>query len=95
MNDIRRGDWPDDLSQVIYIDGFGNAVTGLRAGGIPARARIVVAGREIDHAGTFSDVSLGGAFWYENANGLTEIAVNRGNAAETLGLTVGTEVTIA
>ena len=95
VDDMRRDDWPDDLSQVIYIDGFGNAATGLRAGGVPATARMVAAGMEIDHARTFSDVSLGRAFWYENANGLAEIAVNRGNAAETLGLTVGTEVSIA
>jgi S-adenosylmethionine hydrolase len=94
VDDIRQLDWPDDLSQVIYIDGFGNAMTGLRASGVSAKARIVVKGTEIDHARIFSDVSMGEAFWYENANGLAEIAVNRGNAAGSLELTVGTEVII-
>ena len=94
VDEIRQRDWPEDLSQVIYIDGFGNAMTGLRASGVPATARIVVKGTEIDHARTFSDVSMGEAFWYENANGLVEIAVSRGNAASTFGLAVGTEVTI-
>ena len=42
VDDIRQPDWPDDLSQVIYIDGFGNAMTGLRASGVSAKARIVV-----------------------------------------------------
>ena len=94
VEDIRQRDWPDDLSQVIYVDGFGNAMTGLRASGVSASARIVVKGTGIDHARTFSDVSMGEAFWYENANGLVEIAVSRGNAASSLGLAVGTEVTI-
>ena len=79
---------------MIYIDGFGNAMTGLRASGVSAKARIVVKGTGIDHARIFSDVSMGEAFWYENANGLAEIAVNRGNAAGFLGLTVGIEVII-
>jgi hypothetical protein len=26
----RRADWPDDLSQVVYVDQFGNAITGLK-----------------------------------------------------------------
>ena len=94
VDDIRQPDWPDDLSQVIYTDGFGNAMTGLRASGVPVTARIVVTGATIDYARTFSDVSMGEAFWYENANGLVEIAVNRGNAAGSLGLTLGTEVKI-
>ena len=33
-------------------------------------------------------VAPGAAFWYENANGLAEIAVNRGSAARTLRLPI-------
>lgn len=40
-------------------------------------------------------VAPGGAFWYENANGLAEIAVNRGSAAQTLGLSIGSITGIA
>ena len=40
-------------------------------------------------------VASGGAFRYKNANGLAEIAVNRGSAARTLGLSVGSIVGIA
>ena len=36
----------------------------------------------------------GTAFWYENANGLAEVAVNCGRADETLGLTIGSEIFI-
>jgi len=92
---IRRPDWPDELHQVIYIDGFGNAMTGIRAAAIPPGARLEVAGRRLDHATTFSEVPFGRAFWYENANGLAEIAVNRGRADDVLGLAAGIAVKIA
>ncbi len=87
-------DWPDDLQEVIYVDHFGNAMTGMRSSTVPSSARLRVAGREIDHARTFSAVPKGEAFWYENANGLVEIAVNQGEAGKILGLTIGTPVEV-
>ncbi len=88
----RRDDWPDDLPRVLYIDRFGNAVTGLRAGAVAASTVLRVNGRELPRAVTFSSVDAGQAFWYENANGLVEIAVNRARADVTLGVEVGTAV---
>ncbi len=44
---------------------------------------------------TFTDVPPGTAFWYENANGLAEIAVNGGRADGALGLAVGTTIEVA
>ena len=87
-------DWPDDLAQVIYIDGFGNAMTGLRALGLTAKTRLKAGDRSLTRARTFSDVTVGEAFWYENANGLAEIAVNKGRADQALGLKVGDPVDI-
>ena len=90
----RRPDWPDDLARIVYIDHFGNAITGLRAAGLAANAAIEAGGQTLSRARTFSDVEEGGAFWYENANGLAEIAVNRGRADATLGLALGDKVTV-
>ncbi len=87
-----QGDWPADLAQIIHVDAFGNAVTGLRAEGVPPGARLEVAGRHLAWARTFCEVPEGEGFWYENANGLVEIAVNCGNAAQSLGLAPGTGV---
>lgn len=86
------GDWPDDRPAVVYVDSYGNAMTGLRAARLPADAVLAAAGRRLRRARTFSDVPPGAAFWYENANGLAEIAVNRGAAARAFGLRVGTPV---
>ena len=88
-------DWPDDLPQIVYVDGFGNAMTGLRAAGLAPDCRLRSGGREIAAARTFSAVAPGEAFWYENANGLAEIAVNRGRADQVLGLEVGSPVEVA
>ena len=90
----RRLDWPDDLGEIVYVDHFGNALTGLRASMLPAEARLAVAGRALERATTFSDRPPGTAFWYENSNGLAEIAVNRGRADRDLGLIVGSAVQI-
>lgn len=85
-------DWPDDLAEVVYIDGYGNAMTGLRADAVTAPRRLRVAGRWLPWARTFSDVSTGQAFCYENAFGLIEVAVNQGSAATTFGLYTGMPV---
>jgi S-adenosylmethionine hydrolase len=89
----RRPDWPDDLPEIVYIDHFGNAMTGMRAEPLKA-AELSAGGRVFERARTFGDRPAGEAFWYENSNGLAEIAVNRGRADRDLGLAVGMPVAI-
>lgn len=85
--------WPEDLAEIVYIDHYGNGVTGLRAGA--AQSQAVRVGEEVlKYARVFSDVPPGQAFWYENANGLVEVAVNGGSAAERLGFRVGDPLTL-
>ncbi|QKT04140.1 SAM-dependent chlorinase/fluorinase [Ectothiorhodospiraceae bacterium 2226] len=81
-----------DLWEVVYVDHYGNAITGIRAQRCAAGARLRVGGRTLSGARTFCDVPVGEAFWYVNANGLVEIAVNQGSAARVLGLEVGAQV---
>jgi S-adenosylmethionine hydrolase len=88
------GDWPDDLPEIVYLDHFGNAMTGLRAATLSADDRLGIGGRELRRARVFSDVPEGAAFWYENANGLAEVAVNGGRAAAELGLEIGMKVKV-
>ena len=61
---------------------------------LPANARLVTVGRVLERARTFGDRSLGAAFWYENSNGLAEIAVNQGRADRDLGLAMSSPVEI-
>ena len=69
-------------------------MTGLRGEYLPPGARLRAGGHTIAHAPTFSAMPSGEAFWYVNSNGLVEIAVNTGRADQTLGLAIGSEVTI-
>jgi len=88
-------DWPPSRLVICYVDDFGNLITGCDADDI-APDRILAAGaRRLSFARTFSDVAPGDAFWYRNAFGLVEIAVNQGRADVALGLTAGKTVTIA
>ena len=87
-------DWPEDLAEVVYIDHFGNAMLGLRASRLSPQSRLSINNRSIDYAPTFSAVPEGEPFWYENANGLVEIAVNKGRAANFFGLDIGTPVKV-
>jgi S-adenosylmethionine hydrolase len=90
----RFPDWPDDLPEIVYIDGYGNAMTGLRAAILPEKTELAVKGRVLTRARTFSDAPPGAAFWYENSNGLAEIAVNAGRADSALSLAIGTPVSV-
>jgi S-adenosylmethionine hydrolase len=85
-------DWPEDLAEVIYIDGFGNAVTGIRAATVAKDTLFTVARVKLGYARTFSQANIGDAFWYENSMGLIELAVNQGSAAERFNLTIGSSV---
>lgn len=85
-------DWPSDLEEVIYIDHYGNAFTGIRAGTIDVSACMLLNGQRIVHAPTFSAMAEGEPFWYANSCGLVEIAVNKGRADTVLGVSVGDAV---
>ena len=87
-------DWPDDLAEIVYIDHYGNALSGLRGDRVPASARLSAKGHVLAHAETFSAVPGGTAFWYVNSNGLVEIAVNAGRADQVLGLGIGAAIEI-
>ena len=86
--------WPQDLAEIVYIDGFGNVMSGVRAAQLAATARVRFRDTDIVHARTFAAVPVGQLFWYENANGLLEIAVNQGSAAQVLGTAIGDTVQI-
>jgi S-adenosylmethionine hydrolase len=82
----------DDLMQIIYIDHYGNAITGIRAHGVAPRSLVTIGDSVLERARVFSDVPRGTAFWYENSIGLVEIAANELSAALLLNISVGQAV---
>ena len=84
--------WATDLDEIVYIDGFGNAMTGIRGESLQQNTVLQLGARDIHWARTFSEVPEGEAFWYENSLGLVEIAANKASAAERLNLEIGVKI---
>jgi S-adenosylmethionine hydrolase len=82
----------EDLPEIVYVDHYGNAFTGLRAAGLPTARRLVARDQEIAHARVFAEAAPGEPFWYENSAGLVEIAMRGASAARVLELAVGDPV---
>ena len=80
---------PLDRNRIIYLDHFGNAISGITAEEVTDNAIISINGKSVRYARTFSEVSIGEPFWYRNSFGLVEIAVNCGSAVGLLGLELG------
>jgi hypothetical protein len=85
-----RPEWPDELQRVVYIDRYGNAITGTRATTAADAATLLINGHALSSVTTFTGAAPGTAFWYANSSGLVEIAVNRGRADRQLDITTGT-----
>ncbi|MHB1723420.1 MAG: SAM hydrolase/SAM-dependent halogenase family protein [Acidiferrobacter sp.] len=83
----RYPQWPADCHRILYIDHYGNAITGVRALGTP-RA-LIIHGVPLVMARVFSDCPANTPFFYANANGLWEVAATGASAADILNLSVG------
>lgn len=90
--DLFGYDWPRSLQEVVYIDHYGNAITGLDSSDISVDCRLEVGGMELRYAPTFTKVEPNGLFWYLNSSDLVEIAQNGASAAHTLKLQIGSSI---
>ena len=86
--------WPADLAEVIYLDSFGNAMTGLRGARINKDAALMINATRINYTRVFAEAEKAQPFWYVNSNGLVEIAMNQADAARTLGLEIGMQLQV-
>lgn len=82
----------DDLEEIIYVDHYGNACTGIRSIHAGSDRLLIAKGHRVAGARVYGEVSHRMPLWYANSHGLVEIAVYRGSAAQALGLQVGDPV---
>ncbi|MCG5495413.1 SAM hydrolase/SAM-dependent halogenase family protein [Ectothiorhodospira variabilis] len=82
-------DWPREMAEVIYVDVYGNLVTGLSGDSVPPEARLLLGGREIAYRRVFGEAPVGELFWYVNSMGLVEVAVSEGSASRVLEMGIG------
>jgi len=85
---------PDALPRIIYVDHYGNCFSGIPAAALRRETIIECGSARIGYARTFSEGAAGRPFWYANSIGLVEIALPRGNAAQALGLRVGSALRV-
>lgn len=83
-----------ELAEVVYIDHYGNAMTGLQAPRTPGGS-LRLGDDAVPGGRTFSDVAAGEGLWLVNSLGLVEVAVNQGDAAQQYNLSVGSPVSWA
>jgi S-adenosylmethionine hydrolase len=81
--------------RVIYIDGFGNVMTDMTTQRFKQGGQFVHNGNTIPQVRTFNDVLAGEFLSYRNSLGLIEIAINQGNAAQTMAVSIGDVLTLA
>ena len=92
LEDRPGAEWPDDVPRVLFVDGYGNAMTGIRGSVVSDGAIVEAGGKRFVGARTFGDVTPGHPFWYRNSSGLVEIAVSGDSAAAVLDLVPGSRV---
>ena len=84
--------WMPDFAEVIYVDGYGNLITGIQAANIDQATVFAIGGQSIRHGNTFSAVAEGALLWYRNSMDLVEVAENCGSAAHRLDASIGARV---
>ena len=94
-NSLYEFNVPEDLAEVIYIDHYGNAMTGLYAHKVDKSTTLTIGDAHVKYARTFSSVKKGELFWYENSIGLVEISQNLHSAQNELAIYIGMPVHIS
>ena len=87
---------------VLRVDSFGNLITNFRTEDLPADAiesgvvKMQLGNQSVSKlVDTFARGGQGEAFAYIGSSGFVEIGINRGNAAKSLGIGRGVQVTLA
>jgi S-adenosylmethionine hydrolase len=91
---LAQRSWPADLAEVVYLDRYGNAATGLRAKIVGPEVVLRANSRCFQPVTTFGDAPAGSAIWYANSNAHAELAISEGSAAGSCGLAIGTAVSV-
>lgn len=82
--------------RVLHVDGFGNVVTSFQDVDLPARTGLKVGSATIRLRSTsYATVPEGQLFLIAGSSGYMEVSLNRGSAADALGVRAGAPVTLS
>jgi len=85
----------EEFLEIVYVDHYGNAMTGLRADTVVESAVFIVKGHKLGFSRTFGEAIPKIPFWYRNSVGLVEFAQREESVARVMELCVGQEFSIA
>jgi len=91
---LKRFDWDSNLQEIIYIDSFGNLMTGIKSASLTENSVLEFNGQRVDFVTTFSKMQGRKLCWYKNSNGLVELAINSQHTAKLLNARLGDVVSI-
>lgn len=80
--------------EIVWIDRFGNLISDLHPDGSLDNWVVEVMGREVPIAGHYEDAPRGLPAALVNSDQVVEVFVNRGDAANALGATIGTRIAL-
>jgi hypothetical protein len=80
--------------EIVWIDRFGNLISNLNPTGSLEDWVVEVMGREVPIAGHYEEGPRGLPAALVNSDHVVEVFVNRGDAANTLGATIGTQIAL-
>jgi len=95
LKDLMRFSWTDNLWEIIYIDGFGNLMTGVMKEAVSENTVLEFMKKKITHVRNYSEMKEGKLYWYFNSNGLVEISMKEKSAQVAMGAQIGESVRIA
>lgn len=82
--------------RVLHVDDFGNVVTSFQDGDLPERTGLKVGSFTVRLRSTsYATVPEGQLFLLSGSSGYVEVSLNRGSAADTLGVRAGAPVTLS
>ena len=87
-------EWPEELFEIIYIDHYGNAMTGIDARNLSQGVKIKIKGEKLHYARTFAEAKKGEMFWYKNSIGLVEASLKEMPISREQNLSIGDQVVL-
>ncbi|MGI9227639.1 MAG: SAM hydrolase/SAM-dependent halogenase family protein [Gammaproteobacteria bacterium] len=93
INKFVGTDWPDNLFEIIYIDHYGNAVTGIKLNRtFDANKVFIINDYKISYKKAFFCANENECFWFCNSSNLLEIATKQSSAKNILKLSIGAKI---
>jgi hypothetical protein len=79
---------------IIWVDRFGNLISGIEAGNDVGGLAVSISGREVRFVGHYAEAPTGEPAAIVNSDALVEVFINRGDASAMLGAGVGTPIAL-